>query len=141
MLKKILSIAGKPGLYKLVSYGKNMLIVENLETGKRTPAYARDKIVSLGDISIYTLEDDKPLGEVLQALLDKQQGAVVEVNDKDNDALTALMADVLPNYDPDRVHLSDIKKLVQWYNLLVATGNTEFKEAEPEAAETEKPAE
>ncbi len=141
MLKKILSIAGKPGLYKLVSYGKNMLIVENLETGKRTPAYARDKIVSLGDISIYTLEDDKPLGEVLQALLDKQQGAVVEVNDKDNDALTALMADVLPNYDPDRVHLSDIKKLVQWYNLLVATGNTEFKEAEPVAAETEKPAE
>ena len=136
MLKKILSIAGKPGLYKLVSYGKSMLIVENLETGKRTPAYARDKIVSLGDISIYTLEEDKPLGEVLQALLDKQEGNTVDADvAKDNDALVSLMAQVLPNYDPDRVHLSDIKKLVQWYNLLVATGNTEFKEAQEEPAE------
>ncbi len=136
MLKKILSIAGKPGLYKLVSYGKSMLIVENLETGKRTPAYARDKIVSLGDISIYTLEEDKPLGEVLQALLDKQEGKAVDADvAKDNDALVSLMAQVLPNYDPDRVHLSDIKKLVQWYNLLVATGNTEFKEAQEEPAE------
>ena len=136
MLKKILSIAGKSGLYKLVSYGKSMLIVENLETGKRTPAYARDKIVSLGDISIYTLEEDKPLGEVLQALLDKQEGNTVDADvAKDNDALVSLMAQVLPNYDPDRVHLSDIKKLVQWYNLLVATGNTEFKEAQEEPAE------
>lgn len=136
MLKKILSIAGKSGLYKLVSYGKSMLIVENLETGKRTPAYARDKIVSLGDISIYTLEEDKPLGEVLQALLDKQEGKAVDADvAKDNDALVSLMAQVLPNYDPDRVHLSDIKKLVQWYNLLVATGNTEFKEAQEEPAE------
>ncbi len=136
MLKKILSIAGKSGLYKLVSYGKSMLIVENLETGKRTPAYARDKIVSLGDISIYTLEEDKPLGEVLQALLDKQEGKAVDADvAKDNEALVSLMAQVLPNYDPDRVHLSDIKKLVQWYNLLVATGNTEFKEAQEEPAE------
>ncbi|MBQ9467113.1 MAG: DUF5606 domain-containing protein [Muribaculaceae bacterium] len=136
MLKKILSIAGKSGLYKLVSYGKSMLIVENLETGKRTPAYARDKIVSLGDISIYTLEEDKPLGEVLQALLDKQEGKAVDADvAKDNDALVSLMAQVLPNYDPDRVHLSDIKKLVQWYNLLVATDNTEFKEAQEEPAE------
>lgn len=136
MLKKILSIAGKSGLCKLVSYGKSMLIVENLETGKRTPAYARDKIVSLGDISIYTLEEDKPLGEVLQALLDKQEGKAVDADvAKDNDALVSLMAQVLPNYDPDRVHLSDIKKLVQWYNLLVATGNTEFKEVQEEPAE------
>lgn len=127
MLKKILSIAGKPGLYKLVSYGKGMLIVENVETGKRAPAYARDKIVALGDISIYTLEEDKPLGEVLQALHDKQEGKPVgEAVLKDNDSLVSLMAQVLPDYDPDRVHLSDIKKLMQWYNLLVNNGITQF---------------
>ena len=131
MLKKILSISGKPGLYKLVSYGKSMLIVESLETGKRTPAYSRDKIVALGDISIYTFEDDKPLSEVMQALYELQQGKPVDKEvTTDNERLVALMSQVLPNYDTDRVHLSDIKKLVVWYNMLVGAGMTDFKAAD-----------
>ena len=138
MLKKILSISGKPGLYKLVSYAKSMLIVENVETGKRMPAYSRDKIVALGDISIYTFEDDKPLGEVMQALFDLQQGKPVDKDViADNDGLVALMSQVLPNYDTDRVHLSDIKKLVSWYNLLVAAGMTDFKTVEEQEEQPE----
>ena len=71
MIRTILSIAGKPGLFKLVSQGKNMLIVESLSTGKRTPAYAHDKVVSLGDISIYTTEEDRPLSDILDAFKTK----------------------------------------------------------------------
>ena len=74
MLKRILSIAGKPGLYRLVNQGKNMLIVENVANGKRTPAYARDKVVSLGDISMYTMDGDVPLYDVLESLKAKQEG-------------------------------------------------------------------
>ena len=73
MLKEILSIAGKPGLYKMISYGKSMLVVENLETKKRIPAYSRDRIVSLGDIAIYTTEEEVPLGKVLEAIRDKYE--------------------------------------------------------------------
>ena len=75
MLKRILSISGKPGLYRLVSQGKNMLIVESLTNGKRMPAYARDKVVSLGDISIYTVEDDEPLSEVLEKVKQTTTGS------------------------------------------------------------------
>ena len=79
MLKRILSISGKPGLYRLVSQGKNMLIVESLTNGKRMPAYARDKVVSLGDISIYTVEDDEPLSEVLEKVKQTNNGQPVDV--------------------------------------------------------------
>ena len=106
MLKTVLSITGKPGLYKLVSRGKNMLIVESLGDKKRFPAYGNEKIISLGDISMYTDEDDVPLSEVLFAYL----------------------AEVLPEFDRDRVHASDVKKLISWYNLLVASGMTDFEE-------------
>ena len=130
MLNKILSIAGKPGLYKLVSQGKNMLIVESLLDGRRSPAYGNDKIVSLGDISMFTNEEDVPLRQVLKNMLEKEQGAEVALDAKKAkaDELAAYLQTVLPDYDRDRVHPNDIRKLISWYNILVKSGNTEFEE-------------
>ena len=132
MLKTILSISGKPGLFKLISQAKNMLIVESLQTGKRQPAYAHEKIISLGDIAIFTDEEDVPLSEVLNAIKEKENGATVTLDIKkaDNETLRAYLAEVLPNFDRERVYPTDIKKLISWYNLLVETGNTDFVEEE-----------
>lgn len=131
MLKTILAISGKPGLYKLISQGKNMLIVEALSADKkRSPIYASDKVISLGDIAMYTDADEIPLSEVLESVKTKEGGNVTSSDYKKASAeeLGEFMAAVLPNYDRDRVHLSDIKKLIQWYNLLVSNGVTEFVE-------------
>lgn len=130
MLNKILSIAGKPGLYKLVSQGKNMLIVESLLDGRRSPAYGNDKIVSLGDISMFTNEEDVPLRQVLKNMLEKEQGAKVALDAKKAkaDELADYLQTVLPDFDRDRVHPNDIRKLISWYNILVKSGNTEFEE-------------
>ena len=129
MLKTILSISGKPGLYKLVSRGKNVLIVESLIDKKRTPAYGKEKIVSLGDIAMYTDADDVPLREILASMKKKENGAAVALDIKkaSPEELRAYMAAVLPNFDRDRVHVSDIKKLISWYNLLMANGLTDFE--------------
>ncbi|WP_283388460.1 DUF5606 family protein [Barnesiella viscericola] len=142
MLKTILSISGKPGLYKLVSQAKNMLIVESLQTGKRQPAYAHEKIISLGDIAIFTDEDDVPLGEVLESIKKKENGGKVSLDIKkaDSETLRAYLADVLPNFDRERVYVTDIKKLISWYNLLVETGNTDFVEEKKAEVEPEKEA-
>jgi hypothetical protein len=133
MLKTILSISGKPGLYKLISQGKNMLIVETVDAAKkRIPAYAYDKVISLADIAMYTDAEDIPLGQVLEAVKTKEGGQVSAFDWKkaSNDQLHAYFAQVLPNYDRDRVHASDIKKLVSWYNILVTGGLTDFVEKE-----------
>lgn len=131
MLKRILSIAGKPGLYRLVNQGKNMLIVENIATSKRLPAYARDKVVSLGDISMYTVEGDTPLTEVLENLKTKMDGKAIEVKTMDDHDVRALFSEVLPDFDQDRVYTTDIRKLYSWYNQLIVAGITEFKEEQP----------
>ena len=130
MLKTILSISGKPGLYKLVSQGKNMLIVESLSDKRRFPAYAADRIVSLGDIAMFTDSDDVPLLQVLAAMKKKENGAVASIDAKkaSREDLLAYMGEVLPNFDRDRVHMSDIKKLISWYNLLVECGMTDFED-------------
>ncbi len=138
MLKTILSIAGKPGLYKLVSQGRNMLIVESLVDKKRIPAYGSEKIISLGDIAMYTDAEDVPLSQVLTAVKTKENGqeATIDLKKASQDELRAYMGEVLPNFDRDRVHVSDIKKLISWYNLLVKAGITDFEE-QAEAAEDE----
>ena len=129
MLKKILSVSGKPGLYKLVSQGKSMLIVEALTDGRRLPVYARDKIISLGDIAIYTDGDEVPLYEVLNSVKAKEEGKAASSIDAARatpDQLRAYMAEVLPNFDRDRVYPTDIKRLLSWYNLLISAGITDF---------------
>lgn len=138
MLKTILSIAGKPGLYKLISQGKNMLIVETVDAAKkRVPAYAHDKVISLADIAMYTDAEEVPLSEVLEAVKKKENGAVASINYKkaSADELHAYFAEILPNYDRDRVHNGDIKKLISWYNILVNNGITEFVEAPAESTD------
>lgn len=130
MLKTILAISGKPGLYKLISQAKNMLIVESVADKKRMPIYASDKVISLGDIAMYTDAEEVPLAEVLESVKTKENGQAASLDFRKASAeeLHAFMAEVLPNYDRDRVHTSDIKKLIQWYDLLVAGGETEFVE-------------
>ena len=119
MLREILAITGKPGLYKLVSRGNNMLIVESLVDGKRTPTYARDKIVAL---NAGKKEGLKPVA------MDPKKASNAE--------LQAWFDEVLPNWDRDRVYPSDIRKLIQWYNILVKAGITDFSIQE-EAEEKE----
>ena len=129
MLKTILSVSGKPGLYRLLSQGKNTLIVESLQTKQRIPILPKDRVVSLGDISMFTDTEDIALSEVLKRVHEKQNGtAFPDVVLKDNEALRTLFAEILPSYDRDRVYTSDIKKLFTWYNILSGTGITNFEE-------------
>lgn len=138
MLKEILSVTGKSGLFKLVSQGKNMLIVESLIDGKRIPAYSKDKVVSLGDIAIFTETAEVPLGEVLEKLKEKENASISSVDPKsDNDTLRKYMSEILPEYDRERVYPSDIRKLITWYNLLINSNITEFLSKE-EPSDTEE---
>lgn len=134
MLKNILSITGKSGLYKLISRGNNMLIVESLVDGKRMPTYARDKIVSLADVSMFTTGDDIALWEVLEKVKKHENGKPSELDLKNADKKTLCdyMTAVLPDWDRDRVYPSDIRKLVQWYNILINANITDFKPIDEE---------
>lgn len=124
-LRTILTISGKPGLYKLLSHGRNMLVVEMLDASKkRMPVYSSDKVTSLGDISMYTEDDEVPLADVLALLNEKENGAEVTIDYKKASAedLKEFFAQILPDFDRDRVYASDIRKLIQWYNLLIKSG-------------------
>jgi len=131
-MEAILSIAGKPGLYRLVSRGKMNLIVEALdETKKRMPAFSTDRVTSLADIAMFTDSEDVPLWKVLKSVGEKEDSKTCSLNYKKCSAaeLHSYFAEVLPEYDRDRVHDSDIKKLLQWYNILVQNGLTDFEAA------------
>lgn len=141
MLKTILSISGKPGLYKLVSQGKNMLIVESLSADKkRFPAYSHEKIISLGDIAMYTDEEEVPLKDVLTSIKEKENGAAVSLDVKkvSQDDLRNYLGEILPNFDRERVYANDIKKLISWYNILIANGITDFQDKEEDRKEEEE---
>ena len=131
MKQTILAISGKPGLYKLVSRAKNSLIVEALDgTGKRMPAFGTDRITSLADIAMFTESDDVPLMKILASLRDLEKGKTSSLNYKKAtpDELHAYFTKVLPDWDQERVHNSDIKKLLQWYDILINAGITDFEE-------------
>ena len=136
MIRNILAIAGRPGLFKIVKQGKNMLIVSQLATGKCQPAYARDKVSSLGDISIYTVTDDKPLSEVFGLIKAKNEGNKVDIKAIGGDSeIREYFAGILPEFDNDRVYTADIKKIFSWYNQLIDAGITDFTDSD-EAKET-----
>lgn len=131
MKETILSIAGKPGLYKLVSRAKNNLIVETIDQAhKRMPVFNSNKIISLADIAIYTETEDVPLMKVMLAVRDKEQAKACSVNFRKASGaeLREYFAEVLPEFDRDRVHDSDIRKLLQWYDILVTNGITDFED-------------
>lgn len=138
MLREILAITGKPGLFRIVSQGNRMLLVEELKTKKRFPAHSRDKVVSLGDIAMYTDSGDKPLGEILDLVYAHNDGKAIDVKQLIADGkLRDEFEAVIPDFDKDRVYDNDIKKLFTWYNILLETGMTKFTEDEPEETPAE----
>ena len=135
MQETILAISGKSGLYKLVSRGKNNLIVEALDaTHRRMPAFATERITSLNDIAMFTDDEEVPLTDVLESMKTLEDGkkAAVDPKKASTKELQDYFTKVLPTWDRDRVHASDIKKLITWYNLLIEAGITDFKDAEEE---------
>jgi len=142
MQQTILAISGKPGLYKLITRGKNNLIVEALDgTHRRMPAFATDRITSLNDVAMYSEEDDVPLTTILEDMKKLENGKKASVDPKkaSNDELQEYFTKILPSWDRDRVKNSHIQKLIQWYNILVEAGITDF--ADPEAEEEQPAAE
>lgn len=143
-LKEIMAITGKPGLYKMVAQAKNGIIVESIIDQKRVQAFSHDKISSLEEISIFTDADDKPLKEVFAIFFEKLDGKQASDFKNQNDKLKAFFAEMLPDYDKERVYVSHMQKIVGWYNLLVEHDMLDFSEEEetpeitdaPEATET-----
>jgi hypothetical protein len=132
MLKGILAISGHTGLFKMIAETKNNIIVESLETGKRMPVYSSSKISALDDIAIYSSDGDVPLKDVLKAIYDKENGSSAIGYKSSGDKLKAYFGEVLPSYDRDRVYLSDIKKVMLWYGILLENGLLDFTENESE---------
>lgn len=130
MLKEILSIAGKPGLQKLISNSSNAIIVESLIDGKRFPAYSNSKIIALEDISIYTENEDLPLKEVFKRINEKASVANVPSHKETTEKIIAYFGEIVPEYDKDRVYVSDMKKIIQWYHLLTSKDLLHFEEEE-----------
>lgn len=137
MFERILTVSGKPGLYRLLSSGRNMFVVEAVDaTRKRMPVYNNDKVVMLDDIAIYTDTEEVPLRNVFAAIYKKEQAVLpFDLKMSTPEELVAYFEEVMPDYDRERVYLTHIKKMYSWYNILVANGVTDFVEAETEEAE------
>lgn len=130
-ISSVIAIAGMPGLYKVVGQTKNGVVCESLVDKKRIPAFNSHKISSLTDISIYTTSEDKPLKEVLQAIFDKEKGEkCLDPKSTDEKGMRDYMKSVVPDYDEERVHSSDLRKLFNWYNLLHGAGLLTAEEKE-----------
>lgn len=132
-LSKIMSISGKNGLFKLISQGKNNFIVESLEDGKRVPAFSHDGIATLDNISIFTEDEDVSLTSVFQSIFKKENGNPVPSNINDNTSLKKYFQEILPNYDKERVYVSNIKKVISWYNILIKHNLIDIEEPQAEA--------
>jgi len=134
-LSKILAITGKPGLYLVISQTKSGALVESILDKRRIPVFAAEKMSSLSDISIFTTDEDLPLTSVLKAIYEKENGGNCIDHKSDNNALKKYMEEVVPNFDKDRVYISDIKKLFSWYNLLQKENMLDFSEEKEKTAE------
>lgn len=135
-LTGIISITGQPGLFKIVAQSKNGIIVEGLADKKRVNVYASTKVSTLSDISMFTTGEDKPIAEIMTSVFEKEKGGIAIDNKADDKAIAAYFGEVLPEYDKDRVYVSNMRKLFTWYNTLQATGN--LKEKTEEKAVEEK---
>ena len=139
MFETIMTISGKPGLYRMLSRGNNMFIVETIDaTHKRIPVYNSDKIVLLDDIAIYTDTEEVPLRQVFQLLFEKAQGVLpFNIKETTPEDMKEYFESVLPDYDKERVYITHIKKIYSWYNILVENGVTDFSEPQEEEAAAE----
>lgn len=133
-ISKVIAIAGMPGLYTVVAQAKNGVIVESLVDKKRVPAFNSHKISALSDISIYTTGDDLPLKDALQKIFDKEKGGkCADPKAHDEKSLREYTLTVIPEYDAERVHISDLRKLFSWYNMLQASGHLVAEEKKEDA--------
>jgi hypothetical protein len=137
-LEKILSISGKPGLYQLENQTRSGFLAKSLIDGKKISVSARQNVSLLSEIAIYTLTEELPLRVVLSKISEKENGKEAISHKVSKDELEEYFFEVLPDYDEDRVYASDIKKIVQWYNLLTKNGITDFSEVESEETSSEE---
>jgi len=131
-LEKIISVAGKPGLFQILTQTRTGVLAQSLIDGKKITVSARENVSLLSEIAIYTLTEEMPLCQVFQKIFDHLSGAAALSHKSSKDELEAFFFEVLPEYDEDRVYASDIKKVVQWYNLLVDKGLTDFSSEQPQ---------
>jgi len=136
-LKGFISITGLPGLFKIVAQSKNGIIVEGLSDKKRVNVYATTKVSTLSDISMFTTGDDKPLNEIMTAIYEKEKGGVALDHKADDKAIEIYFSEILPDYDKDRVYVSNMRKLFSWYNILQSTGNLKTEEENKDGKEAE----
>jgi hypothetical protein len=141
VLKDILAISGEPGLFRFIAQGKNAIIIEHLETKKRSSAYGSAKVSSLEDIAIFTEKEDLPLGKVFDLIHEKENGGVTIDAKADSGKLKKWFEEILPDYSRDKVYVSDIKKVAQWYNILHNLGLLKKDEPEAPVEEEKAPAE
>lgn len=134
-LDKVLSISGKPGLYEIKTQTRTGILAESLTDGKKLTVSARQNVSLLSEIAIYTLREEVPLREVFQKISEKENGGPTISHKSSKDELEEFFFSILPEYDEDRVYPSDIKKVVQWYNLLNGKGMTQFLETEDTSEE------
>jgi len=134
-LSKILAIAGKPGLYKMLAQTKNGLVVEGIPDGKKFTAFSHERISTLEEISIYTDGEDKPLKDVLKAMYEKLDGAAALSHKSSGEELKSFFEEAIPDYDKENVYVSDIKKVINWYNTMHKENLLEFTEEEEKTEE------
>ena len=141
VLKDILAISGEQGLFRFIAQGKNAIIVEHIETGKRSSAFSSAKVSSLEDISVFTENEDLPLGTVFDKIFEKESGGPAIDSKSDQEKLKKYFEEVIPDYSKEKVYVSDIKKVILWYNLLqkknMLVKEEPEKDARPEEAESE----
>jgi len=137
-LTGIIAISGQPGLYKVIAQSKNGIIVENLTDKKRTSISSTAKVSSLEDISMFTTGEDKPVSEIMKSIFDKEKGGISIDSKSDDKAVAAYFESVLPDYDKERVYVSNMRKLFTWYNVLQTTGNLKEKSEDNKDESTEK---
>jgi hypothetical protein len=137
-LTGIISISGQPGLYKIIAQSKNGIIVEGLSDKKRLNVYSSTKVSTLSDISMFTTGDDKPIEEIVTTIYKKEKGGQAIDQKADDKAIEKYFAEILPEYDKDRVYVSNMRKLITWYNALQLSGNLKEKEEKKEGEEKTK---
>jgi hypothetical protein len=137
-LSGYISITGQPGLFKIVAQSKNGIIVEGLQDKKRLNVYASTKVSTLSDICMFTSEDDKPINEIITSIYEKEKGGPAIESKSDDKAIEAYFAEILPNYDKDRVYVSNMRKLFSWYNILQSTNNLKTEEENKDGIDVAK---
>jgi len=137
-LDKVLSISGKPGLYELKAQTRGGFVAESMLDGKKISVNIRHNVSLLSEIAVYTYTEEVPLREIFQKIYEKENGSEALSHKESKEKLEAYFAEVLPEYDVDRVYISDIKKILQWYNLLVSKGVTTFEKSETQKSDEEE---